>query len=243
MTYSEQVWSSPEFDKFQFKLQSAFKKQLESLVLKLEKTEEPEKVNLPKIETFYSFPALKKDLSSFAQIAVDAMNFKYNKNIQIRANVKSNVFGKFPDNVGEFIDQEAQRLLKGEKEYIGIDGETSAQINLIIKNNLSLGSKGIAKLISEQIDDISLIRANTIAKTETARAIETTQYILAKNDLDLKYKEWVTGTFEVCPICLTNESEGRIPIDNDFDGGVSCPIQHPNCGCTALYYSSIDSDY
>jgi len=243
LTYSEQAWLSPEFNKFQNKLQLAFKKQLEKFVSKLKTSEKPETVILPKLETFYSFPVLKKDLTVFSKIMLETMNAKYKKNVQIRADVKSNVFGKFPDSVGEFLDQEAQRLLKGEKEYAGLDGETAAQINQIIADNLSLGSTGIAKLIADQIDEITLERAETIAKTETARAIEITQFILAKNDFGLEYKEWITGTFEVCPICLDNENQGRIAIDRDFDGGVSCPPQHPNCGCTALYYTSIDSDY
>ena len=242
-TPSEIAWNSPHFNKFQNKLQNAFKKQLGKFVEKLEKTEDPEKVVLPKLETFYSFPALKADLLQFSQPVLNEMNVKYKKDVQIRANVKSSVFGHFPESVGEFLDQETQRLLQGEKEYKGLDAETAAQINQIIGDNLTLGSKGIAKLIEEQIDEISLVKASAIAKTETTRAIEITQFILAKNDFGLSFKDWLTGTFEVCPICLDNENQGRIPIDKDFDGGVACPPQHPNCGCTCLYYSGVDSDY
>ncbi|GAB4146856.1 MAG: hypothetical protein OHK0017_07860 [Patescibacteria group bacterium] len=212
--------------------QTAIQKQLESYLKQIEKLEDGDldnlEIKLPKIETFYSFPALKKDLQNFAGLGID--DFIENTGI-------TKFFdGEYPLAVLEWLDDRVEKLLKGKKGFHGIDKETSSQIETIIRNNASKGVVALASIIREQIPSIAFERASLIAHTEVGNAVESTRDILYQAEFKGGEKEWQTSVYDVCPICTGNENQGRIPIDQDFKSGVGKALAHPNCRCTVLYY-------
>jgi SPP1 gp7 family putative phage head morphogenesis protein len=78
-------------------------------------------------------------------------------------------------------------------------------------------------------------RRETIANTEANRAVSAGDMLEAKNT-GARFKVWqTTGDERVSEECQANEAQGPIPIDDDFDGGVAAPPQHPNCRCSVSY--------
>ncbi len=94
------------------------------------------------------------------------------------------------------------------------------------------GIPGLARDIRGTFDDMSLYRAKTIARTETAFAL-TDASLNTMVDMGIDGKEWVTiGDADVSPECLSNAGQGVIPVKDSFSGGTSGPPQHPNCRCS-----------
>ena len=48
-------------------------------------------------------------------------------------------------------------------------------------------------------------------------------------------KSWIAGGPRPCEICLGNEADGPIPIDNTFSSGDDRPTAHPCCACAVAY--------
>lgn len=84
-----------------------------------------------------------------------------------------------------------------------------------------------AKDLEEVLHDPK--RAQTIARTEIARAMEGALQAQAKTQGGLD-KRWLDAP-NACPICQANTQEGVIGIDQDFASGDSTPPAHPNCRC------------
>ena len=76
-------------------------------------------------------------------------------------------------------------------------------------------------------------RAELIARTEVRNAQENGRMIGAKA-VGMKSKRWVEDP-DPCSICIANAAQQWIPIDQQFQGGVMAPTQHPRCRCTATY--------
>lgn len=104
-----------------------------------------------------------------------------------------------------------------------------------------------ARLIADELSQISKTRAEVIVQTETARAISMVQVETFKRN-GIREKEWMTSRDErVCPICGPLHGT-KIPIDEEFgsetSSGVfveSYPPIHPRCRCDLL--EVIPKDY
>jgi hypothetical protein len=83
-------------------------------------------------------------------------------------------------------------------------------------------------------------RAKTIARTESAKALEVGEQTVAVNR-GATHKIWLTvSDSRVSEFCAACEAQGPIPIDEDFVGdGSFGPVAtapgHPNCRCTVAY--------
>ena len=91
-------------------------------------------------------------------------------------------------------------------------------------------------------------RARMIARTEIA--VAQNQGILAQQQALIdagvvspqSQKEWVTGPFDVCPICvpLGGTRVGQADFFS-WDGGSGFPPAHPNCRCKTRLVPTMDT--
>jgi hypothetical protein len=83
-------------------------------------------------------------------------------------------------------------------------------------------------------------RRETIARTESAKAVSEGDLLDAKNE-GAQFKIWqTTNDDRVSDECEANEAAGPIPIDEAFPGGVDTAPQHPNCRCSVSYFTSTE---
>ena len=93
-----------------------------------------------------------------------------------------------------------------------------------------------AKAIRDEFEGFSRERAKTVAVTESAFAYEGGQRQMAAALVDAGLeieKSWLAED-TCCDDCAANADQGWIPEDEDFDGGVDGPPQHPKCRCASL---------
>ncbi len=242
-TPSTLVVKTELYSKFEDKIQKALVKQIEKTISNIEKTsvEELGKGNfkVAKFETFYSFPAFKKDLIEFGKLGAEIFNGQVKKHTR----ADDDVFGVFGHEVYDYIDKRTSELLKGTAGFSGLDEATAGLVETIITDNITTGLSQIVKAIRENVDGLTVGRAKRIAQTESGNAVEKSQYIMFKNEYKTGYKQAQTSVFDVCPGCMSNEGVGRIPINDDFPFGGDSPLFHPTCRCTCLYYESETSNY
>ena len=77
-------------------------------------------------------------------------------------------------------------------------------------------------------------RAETIARTETAIAVSQGQRaaaVIVGHD----EKRWIGGGPHECDICLGNDDDGWIAIDDLFGSGDDTVPAHPRCTCSVSY--------
>lgn len=85
-------------------------------------------------------------------------------------------------------------------------------------------------------------RSRTIARTERMRAHNQARLLSYQQAVDSglasaehSLKEWQTGPFDVCPICVSTAGQ-KIKVNEQFTlpsgQKVDCPPAHPNCRCT-----------
>lgn len=130
----------------------------------------------------------------------------------------------------------------------GIDDTTRQYIKTIITDGIDQGwsYNQMAKAISDRYAEFRIgrpqahieSRAHMIAVTESGNAYCRGNAIVAEDlasaGLDME-KHWIVTGGEICEICLGNEAQGWIPIDQAWSGGVMEPLQHPSCRCAAGY--------
>ena len=84
-------------------------------------------------------------------------------------------------------------------------------------------------------------RAMTIARTELSGAYGNGQLESVRQAAEggflpgLPEKEWMAGGGNPCDICLDNEGEGPIPINQTFSSGDDTHPAHPKCECSVGY--------
>ena len=113
----------------------------------------------------------------------------------------------------------------------GLNDETANRMRTVISNAIKekRGIDGLARDIRKQFNDMSRVRSQTVARTETCDALENSFMDRAK-DLGVTGKEWIVT--DPCPICEANGNAGIIPINDLFPSGDLRPPAHPNCRCT-----------
>lgn len=222
---------STAYSTFNNRLKRAIEAQLQDYVGKIETSKDLNKLKIKKLETFYDFKTFKRDLMAFADISREYASTKYAPK---RAIETDSNFGEYPQDVLDWFDDRTKFLLQGNQEYLGLDNETQAQINPIIQANINESTNIIAKKIRDLIPTISANRAENIARTEVTTAVEHTQYLLLKDEFP--FKDWLTTINDVCPLCVGNQRQGRIGVNQIFTSGVATVPAHPQCRCSSNYY-------
>jgi phage portal protein BeeE len=234
-TPTEKAVKTEEYTKFQTRWANAISKQLKAFIKEFSEVKDSDLENfvvkLPKIETFYAFNVLKKDLLQFAGMGLDEV--KKDKRVKFKAEFFD---GEYPQSILDSIEARTEWLLKGDGTYKGVDEATSQQIATLIKDNASLGVLEILKKLEELVPKMSPVKAEMIAYTEVAEAVEGSREKMYLENFQGGTKEWMTGVNDVCDLCRGNEAEGRISISSNHASGNSRPTAHPKCGCTELYY-------
>ena len=90
--------------------------------------------------------------------------------------------------------------------------------------------QGIVDTIRSKLPDFSDYRLNVIAQTELNQAYNAGMMELGR-DAGATLKAWITTRANPCPLCVTNEESGRIPIDQPFPSGHQYPCGHDECSC------------
>lgn len=114
----------------------------------------------------------------------------------------------------------------------GVTEEVNKQIGRELTEGVLIGEdmRKLSKRVAGIVDDIGIVRARTIARTETMYA--TNKGIRANwESMGITRFEWVTARDErVCPQCG--------PLDTKIvpDEWPSDPPAHPNCRCTIKPY-------
>jgi HK97 family phage portal protein len=93
----------------------------------------------------------------------------------------------------------------------------------------------VTREIKREWGKYSTYRAERISRTETANAYGEGSYRYYK-ETGVKEKRWLTmGDDRVADMCLGNESDGWIPIDDEFASGMPHEPNHVNCRCSVIY--------
>jgi SPP1 gp7 family putative phage head morphogenesis protein len=111
-----------------------------------------------------------------------------------------------------------------------MDEETKSKLAQIISDGINdkRGVDGLARDIRNEFADMSKTRAEMIARTETADALEQS-FMDRSKDMGIEYKEWIVNN--PCPICEENGNEGVVPLAHEFSSGHVRPPAHPRCVC------------
>lgn len=112
---------------------------------------------------------------------------------------------------------------------MSITETTRNQIRQSIATSMGLGenSDQAAARVQSIVGDYN--RAQTIAATESVNAYSQGM-LTAANQGGATEKEWYTAGAKDS-LCLDNESQGPISINDEFDSGDDGPPAHPNCNC------------
>lgn len=128
---------------------------------------------------------------------------------------------------------EVQKVLKDiAKRITGIDDTTREQIQGIIgQTDLSVDEK--RERLQEMIVG-SAARAEIIARTETADAVERGNHLAWRASGQVDRKEWLLGP-NPCPQCQAiHAANSVVGLEDEFAPGIPHPPAHPSCTCASL---------
>lgn len=104
-------------------------------------------------------------------------------------------------------------------------------------NGVLPGTPEYEDAVAKEFASLVRDRAETIAATEMRAAIESGEQTVA-TERGATHKIWMTVSDQaICEICEGNEAQGPIPINDAFESGDDAPPAHPNCRCTATYFT------
>lgn len=135
-------------------------------------------------------------------------------------------------------------LKRALRDGLPLDGPRVARLDKyaqeLAERGLTPGSAEYEAALEKRRKELIDERARTIARTETAKALEKGEQEVAQNR-GATHKIWLTVSDGlVSEFCAACEAQGAIPIDGDFVGDGSfdpTPTApgHPNCRCTVTY--------
>ena len=150
---------------------------------------------------------------------------------------------EFPDaspavlqiRAGEYAETHAGDLLKLDAPGNVVE-LTRARTREIVSEAVASGEsvQTVAKKIREDFS-FSKARSNTIARTETAKALgQGAKSAAIEQGRDEKH--WVTqGDPDVSDSCVINANAGWLSIGDVFPSGADTVPEHPNCRCNVRY--------
>ena len=134
-------------------------------------------------------------------------------------------------------------LTKRLKPLIGLTARESVAVGRYMEGLYGEGfsSAEVTKRSTAYANYLHKNRAHRIAVTEIADAYNYGQEESIRQAVDTgalpfpPEKEWMAGGPNPCPICLANEDQAAIPLEDEFQGGKRRPTQHPHCACSISY--------
>ena len=131
------------------------------------------------------------------------------------------------------------------KKVTYVTETTKQQIATLIDNNKGLNTNDIAKLINEKFQQMSMGRAKTISRTETAHLMNNSNRLIA-DEVGLKYVVWIHGVSSPNERPSHKALDGvKISTEDKFNvDGEECSMPHDsslsagnsvNCSCCAIY--------
>lgn len=133
---------------------------------------------------------------------------------------------------GPPIDQAVQYARTRSAQLVtGLNEETKRRLAQVISDGIvnKRGIAGLGRDIRAMFDDMSKVRAETIARFETSDSLQQA-FIDRSHDMGVTGKEWI----EIAPEdqdCLGNAAAGVVKINDPFPSGHQRPPAHPNCVC------------
>ncbi len=85
--------------------------------------------------------------------------------------------------------------------------------------------------IRQSFAEMTTERADIIARTELADSYNSAMLASAREAGGMR-KTWNAEGPNPCPLCIDNEDEGEISLDQDFGSGHDAPPGHPSCMCS-----------
>ena len=95
--------------------------------------------------------------------------------------------------------------------------------------------------IKDVYEGFSDMRAEMIANTEIASAYNTARREAA-HAMGMEEKAWICEGPDPCEVCLDNEAEEWIDIDDVWGSGSDDAPEHPNCLCSVEYRQIEDAE-
>jgi hypothetical protein len=110
---------------------------------------------------------------------------------------------------------------------------TKQQLRTAIADTVQAGGTAddITQAIQETMDGMGDSRAEMIAQTEVNTAYNTGRMELGLA-AGFNEKRWVTESGAPCVICIINQTQDFIPINQAFLSGDQFPTAHPMCFCS-----------
>lgn len=118
---------------------------------------------------------------------------------------------------------------------LGITDAMDQKISSVLATGIAegRGPQAIARSLVEQVDNVGIVRARTLARTETINAhAEATLNLFEEAEVqgvEIEAEFTTAGDESVCPEC--EELEGRVMTISEARGII--PV-HPNCRCAYL---------
>ena len=180
----------------------------------------------------------------------DPLNTAYEASIFQGANEINTLIGEDIISFNLSNQRAEDWMIKNGSKLITNVNETSRhQIKTVVRNGVKEGLSydKIAANITKRYKEFAIgkpqlhirSRAHLVAITETGNAYEAGAREGAKqaNDAGLTMeKKWsTTGDNRVSELCLVNEDESWIGLDQVFASGHDRPLRFPGCRCAALY--------
>lgn len=178
--------------------------------------------NVGKLESYYSFNILIKDLLKFTDVGLRELNLTDKE---------------YPDYLIEYVNDRAKGLLKGKSD---INKDQESTDNALKNELLTLISNTTIENIRDDLTkfkkEYSKTKAELIARTEVGEITEQSRYLVYTNN-NYKTKQWVTvNDSKVRVKHSQNEKDGIIGIDEEFSSGDKRAGVGYNCRCTIIYY-------
>lgn len=203
-------------------LENALNKQFENFIEESRKSKSFGKIK--KLETFYSMNTLQKDLIKFTDSAL--------------SEIKLPKIVEYPKYLSDLIETKAKLILKGDEKYTGVDSETQNQIDSLIKNNQDVEFDDLIVIFSSELPKLAIKRAEQIARPVVAEIVETSRFMVHKNN-DYKVKRILNvRDNKVTQICKNNTNKGVVSIDYIYEHSTGDGLQPPfhfDCRSTAIY--------
>jgi len=122
----------------------------------------------------------------------------------------------------------------GSVDYIkGIQETTSKRVKAVISDGLDTGKSynEVTRLIRAEFDNMSRKRAQAIATYETGNAYEAGNRMFADSLVEdgITIEKMWNCEAESCEVCVANQEEGWIPIEQQHQSGHDQPEAHLHC--------------